>query len=152
MTDADAPLSGTVAPGSGQHLLSRTFDEVAVTGLRHAVAACARAAGLHGDRLDDFVLAVNELLTNAVRHGGGQGALTLWRVDATVVCEVADTGQGMRHRRHEQSDRPPLDTPGGWGLWLVGKLTDGMRLDTGSAGSAVRIWSAVGPAPAPPEN
>ncbi|MFI7513483.1 hypothetical protein ACIBVK_08320 [Micromonospora echinofusca] len=41
-----------------------------MTALRHAVAAAARSAGLVGHGLEDFVLAVHELATNVVRHGG----------------------------------------------------------------------------------
>ncbi|HWH01308.1 MAG TPA: ATP-binding protein, partial [Pilimelia sp.] len=54
-------------------LLARTFDAEQVTELRHAVARCAEESGLSGHPLEDFVLAVNELATNAVRHGGGRG-------------------------------------------------------------------------------
>ncbi|MEH1056854.1 ATP-binding protein [Micromonospora sp. CPCC 206171] len=58
-------------------LLSESITEVAVTRLRHAVAAAAGAAGLAGSTLEDFVLAVHELVTNVVRHGGGTGQLRL---------------------------------------------------------------------------
>jgi anti-sigma regulatory factor (Ser/Thr protein kinase) len=54
-------------------LISEAFDRSRITSLRHSVTAAAGAAGLTGDRLEDFVVAVNELLTNAVRHGGGTG-------------------------------------------------------------------------------
>ena len=76
-------------------LLRETFDHSTITALRHAVASRAATAGLAGERLDDFVVAVNELLTNAVRHGGGQGRLALWRADDAVVCEVSDAGPGL---------------------------------------------------------
>ena len=42
-------------------------------GLRHLVAARARAAGLGRVRGEDIVLAVNEIATNSIRHGGGSG-------------------------------------------------------------------------------
>lgn len=148
MTEAAQPPPGTGGPPDAECLLAEPFDRQRVTGLRHVVATCAGAAGLDGDRLDDFVLAVNELLTNAVRHGGGAGRLRLWRDGSGVVCEVADTGRGLApdQRRPDQrrpGDRPPLDTPGGWGLWLVQRLTDEVQVRTGADGTAVRIWSAV---------
>jgi two-component system, OmpR family, sensor kinase len=42
--------------------------------------------------------ALSNLLDNAVRHTppGGRVRLTAWRVDGTVVLEVADTGPGFR--------------------------------------------------------
>jgi serine/threonine-protein kinase RsbW len=86
-------------------------------------------------------VAVNELLTNAVRHGGGAGHVTLWRSGAAVVCEVSDHGAGLH--RPDRLARPAPDTPGGWGLWLAGELTDELEIKSGEAGTAVRIASRV---------
>ncbi len=112
-----------------------------MTALRHAVASCAERAGLADDKLGDFVVAVNELLTNAVRHGGGSGRLRLWRERSAVVCEVADSGTGFGADEVDTANRPRLDSPGGWGLWLAGELTDRMEIDTGTNGTTVRIAS-----------
>ncbi|MEV4707294.1 ATP-binding protein [Actinoplanes sp. NPDC049316] len=125
----------------GTHLLiSETFDRSRVAALRHAVAAEAGGAGLTGDRLDDFVVAVNELLTNAVRHGGGTGHLTLWCEAYAVTCEVADRGAGAGPLPRE---KPAPDQPGGWGLYLVRELTDTFVIKSGPEGTAVRISSRL---------
>jgi serine/threonine-protein kinase RsbW len=113
-----------------------------VTALRHAVASSAAAAGLSGTRLDDFVVAVNELLTNAVRHGGGTGHVVLWRDRLSVICEVTDRGGGMPARSAHPA-RPAPDEPGGWGLWLAGELTDSIEIASGGDGTAVRISSRL---------
>jgi serine/threonine-protein kinase RsbW len=110
-----------------------------VTTLRHAVASCAAAAGLDGDRLEDFVIAVNELLTNAVRHGGGAGQVRLSRDSAAVVCEVTDRGPGLAVLPPDKPNRPTANEPGGWGLWLAGELTDTLDLKTGADGTTVCI-------------
>jgi anti-sigma regulatory factor (Ser/Thr protein kinase) len=120
------------------------FDRSRVTPLRHTVAARAGAAGLTGDRLDDFVVAVNELLTNAVRHGGGTGHLTLRSENGSVICEVSDEGAGLEAVSRQ---RPAPDQPGGWGLWLVRELTDTCEIRTGPDGTAVRISCRTGPPP-----
>ncbi len=114
-----------------------------MTALRHAVASSAAATGLTGDRLDDFVVAVNELLTNAVRHGGGTGHVALWRNDNAVVCEVTDRGSGLTTPRPDKPERPSIDEPGGWGLWLAGELTDTLDLQSGTDGTTVRISTRV---------
>lgn len=113
-----------------------------MTALRHAVASRAGECGLGGDRLDDFVVAVNELLTNAVRHGGGSGRVVVWQADGAVVCEVSDHGPGLGPARPQ---KPAPDEPGGWGLYLVRELTDSIDMRTGPEGTAVRIASRVEP-------
>jgi len=123
-------------------LLSEVFDHSRVTVLRHSVMVCARAAGLSGDRLEDFVVAVNELMTNAVRHGGGTGSVSVWQADGSVFFEVSDRGAGLS-RPPVRPGRPAMDVPGGWGLWLAQELTDSMRVRTGTDGTAVRISTRV---------
>jgi serine/threonine-protein kinase RsbW len=86
------------------------------------------------------VVAVNELLTNAVRHGGGGGRLTLLHLGDRVVCEVRDDGPGLAAPLGEPR-RPSSDQPGGWGLWLAEELTDTFDLVTGAGGTTVRVSS-----------
>jgi len=131
-------------PTSATPLLTRTFDHTEVTELRHAVASCLGAAGLHGESVDDFVLAINELITNAVRHGGGQGTLRLWCNGPAILCEISDHGGGISGERLRLRERPAPDTAGGWGLWLTRQLSDDMTVQTGPAGTTVRISAVVG--------
>jgi serine/threonine-protein kinase RsbW len=120
-------------------LLSEVFDRSRVTALRHTLTSTAKGAGLAGERLDDFVVAVNELLTNAVRHGGGTGEVSLWCENGSVVCEVRDSGAGLPLPRLDPAERPIASEPGGWGLWLAARLTDTLELKTGVDGTSVRI-------------
>ena len=113
-----------------------------MTGLRHTVASQAGHAGLAGDRLNDFVVAVNELITNAVRHGGGAGHLRLWLNGVEVVCMVTDHGGGMRP--DVSYGKPAPNDPGGRGLWLAAELTDAIEVTSGLHGTAVRISTRVG--------
>jgi anti-sigma regulatory factor (Ser/Thr protein kinase) len=135
--------SPTVGDIETEPLISEVFDQSRVTALRHTVASRAAAAGLAGERLDDFVVAVNELLTNAVRHGGGAGRVVLWRHDDAVICEVVDQGAGMGEPWVPHDTRPAPDVPGGWGLWLAGRLTDTFEVSSDAAGTAVRISSRI---------
>ena len=96
------------------------------------------------------MVAVNELLTNAVRHGGGRGRVALWYADGWVCCEVSDSGPGLPPAVPRHPVRPAADLPGGWGLWLAEELTDAFDLVTGGAGTTVRVSSrTAGPLPAP---
>lgn len=53
------------------------FNASRLSAARRFAAEVAKRAGLDGDRLDDFVLAIGELTANSVRHGGGRGVLRL---------------------------------------------------------------------------
>ncbi|MEV0154417.1 ATP-binding protein [Micromonospora sp. NPDC050686] len=154
MTNAEPRAPRTVVPIESSLLIAEAFDQAQVTELRHSVTSRAHAAGLAGQRLDDFVLAVNELITNAVRHGGGHGWLRLWLSTSEVVCEVADHGRGINAGRLADHSRPAPDTAGGWGLWLARELSDTMEVVTGHAGTTVRITAtlvATSPAAAGPD-
>jgi serine/threonine-protein kinase RsbW len=87
------------------------------------------------------VVAVNELLTNAVRHGGGTGRVVLRHTDGSVVCEVSDTGEGLITGWVPHGVKPAADQPGGWGLWLAEELTDTLEVVTGPGGTTVRVSS-----------
>ncbi|MEV6368267.1 ATP-binding protein [Micromonospora musae] len=143
MTNADPRVPRTVGPIEPALLIAEAFDRGRVTELRHSVTSCAQAAGLRDQRLDDFVLAVNELITNAVRHGGGQGSLRLWQDGGTLTCEVADQGIGISTQRLDDRSRPAPDTAGGWGLWLARELSDTIEIVSAETGTIVRITTAV---------
>ncbi|MEQ4303339.1 ATP-binding protein [Plantactinospora sp. B6F1] len=149
MSDIDPLAPTAVASGGSPPLIAETFDGDRVTEIRHTVTDCAKAAGLGGARLDDFVLAINELMTNAVRHGGGRGWLRLWRTGEVLYCLVSDTGAGIGPDRLDERRRPLPEVAGGWGLWLARQLSDEMLVRSGPDGTTVRIsahLNAPGPA------
>ncbi|MCW3820477.1 ATP-binding protein [Micromonospora sp. DR5-3] len=121
-------------------LLSESITEVAVTRLRHAVAAAADATGLAGDPLEDFVLAVHELVTNVVRHGGGSGRLRLLRDAATLSCQVIDHGPGTED---VPIALPRPGTPGHRGLWLAQQLTDNLVINSAPDGTTATITARL---------
>lgn len=135
--DTDAPFADPLPPmPEGATTVSVTVDMKPV---RAAVSACARAAGLSSDREWDLVLAVNELATNSIRHGGGAGTLRVWSdADAgVVVCEVSDRGQftdPLAGRVH-----PDLKRTNGRGLWIANQLCDLVQIYSGPEGAAVRL-------------
>ena len=69
------------------------FENGPLDALRHFVAARAAAAGLGQARVVDLVLAVNEVASNSIAHGGGRGLLRVWQADDRIVCEVRDRGR-----------------------------------------------------------
>jgi anti-sigma regulatory factor (Ser/Thr protein kinase) len=116
--------------------------------IRMLVETLAHDCGLPPDRASDWVTAVNELMANVVRHGGGAGELRVW-ADGELLCEVRDNGPGFDADAYvRRSGRPPPSGDGGLGLWIVRQMTDGMEIDSGASGTVVRIRTRrpLGPA------
>ncbi|MFG2729253.1 anti-sigma factor RsbA family regulatory protein [Streptomyces canus] len=109
--------------------------------IRHFATDAAARFGLVRPRLDDLALAVAELTTNSVVHGGGSGLLRVWAEDGHVVCEVRDRG----HLTDLLAGRrpPSRGQHGGRGLLIVNLVADLVRVHTGPEGSMVRCWFAV---------
>lgn len=141
MLDAAADLSPL--------LLGVTFGRAQVTATRHAVARAVATAGLTGSRADDFVLAVNELITNAVRHAGGRGRLLLGVTGGAVACDIIDTGGGIPAGGVNGHELPAELAVGGRGIWLARHLCDLFQMDTGPHGTTIRVAVALPTAPPP---
>jgi anti-sigma regulatory factor (Ser/Thr protein kinase) len=127
------------APGSPPAELEFTRADFAL--VRDFVGEYAGAAGIGRMRRADLVLAVHELATNAVRHGGGRGVLRAWRENGTLLCEVADRGHIADPLAGRE--RPPDVTSGGRGLWLVNHLCDLVQLRSSRAGNVVRLHMSL---------
>jgi anti-sigma regulatory factor (Ser/Thr protein kinase) len=115
-------------------------------GAMAAVRAFAREQavqfGLPPDRVDDFALAVTELATNSVRHGGGESTVRVWAESESIVCQVNDNG----HITDVLAGRTPVhaNDPGGRGLLLVNRLADLVRTQTTSSGTAIQVRFDLG--------
>jgi anti-sigma regulatory factor (Ser/Thr protein kinase) len=133
---------GRSRPAPEDLLLSEPFDGTGFASLRRRVHAAADAFGVRGTRADDFVTAVNEVMTNAVRHGGGGGELRLWGDDA-IVCEVSDRGRGFPASAYlDRRERPAATPTGGMGLWIAQQISDSLTIESGPGGTTVRIVTA----------
>ena len=128
----DAPLD---APPAGARTRSFTWGSLAA--LRTATSAEAARAGLLSSRIADLVLAVNEVATNSLSHGGGEGRMRVWHGDRSVVCEVSDAGHMDRPLVDRQ--RPGADPREPRGLWLANQLCDLVQLRSSRSGTTVRL-------------
>jgi anti-sigma regulatory factor (Ser/Thr protein kinase) len=113
------------------------FSGTTLGELRRVVAPWAGAGGLHPSRIPEVVLAVHEVATNSVRHGGGSGVLRLAGTRAELLAEVEDAGTitapfaGLL---------PPTRIgENGYGLWLVHQLVELVQIRSGPGGSTVRL-------------
>jgi anti-sigma regulatory factor (Ser/Thr protein kinase) len=113
------------------------FVSGTLTGLRRLVKLHAAGAGLSAARAGDLVLAVNEVATNSIRHGGGGGVLRVWHAAGALICEVTDAGRIADPLAGRQ--RPTSGQSGGHGLWLCNQICDLVQLRTFATGSVVRL-------------
>jgi anti-sigma regulatory factor (Ser/Thr protein kinase) len=113
------------------------FDHTSLDGLRAFVSLWTAQTPLSAERQADLVLALNELASNSVRHGGGGGVLRMWDEPGTVVSEVSDSGRIDKPLAGRELPGP--GTEGGHGLWLVNQLCDLMQMRTFADGSVVRV-------------
>ncbi|WP_329214505.1 anti-sigma factor RsbA family regulatory protein [Streptomyces sp. NBC_01485] len=116
----------------------RSFGPDDLSAARAFAVGAAGRLGLAGQRLADAELAVAELTTNSVVHGGGRGTLAVWAEAGQVVCEVRDAG---RLADPLAGRRPPVRGQiGGRGLMLVHYVADLVRLHTADDGTTVRFY------------
>ncbi|MGW2826672.1 amino acid permease [Streptomyces sp. NPDC001443] len=106
------------------HLLDRSqFAQWEVSTDPEAVGTIRTAVSkqLRDWDLDDLEftsqLIVSELVTNAIRYGGGPIQVRLIR-DRALICEVSDTGHTAPNLRHAASD-----DEGGRGLFIIAQMT-----------------------------
>ncbi len=134
--DSDRPLSEP--PTNAADL---PFGLQELSGVRALVKARATMAGMSPERAADLVLAVNELATNTIRHGGGEGLLRVWRTRLTMVCQIEDPG----HIADPLAGRrvPQPDIAGGVGLWTVNQLCELVEVRSSPAGTTIRVHATL---------
>lgn len=121
-------------PGDAAEL---AIDRDALRAVRRFVRGAAAAAPLTAERARDLVVAVNEIATNTVVHGGGRGRLLTWREPAVLVFEVRDAGRIAQPLAGRV--RPKTGQIGGYGLWLANQLCDLVQVRAYGSAGAVRL-------------
>lgn len=145
-----AAAAGAAVGGSARELV-QVFTADTCTAVRHTVRDYAEAAGLACDALYDFVVAVHELVINAVRHGGGHGRLWLRRDGDTLLCDVADSGDGFPDGVPVTTGPLTADVPGGRGILLARQLTDTLLITDGLDGVTATVTACLSRPAAPAE-
>jgi anti-sigma regulatory factor (Ser/Thr protein kinase) len=93
-------------------------------------AAARTLEGLDDGVVADVLLALDEAVSNAIRHGslgGGPVLVSVIRDGSWVEMTVRDGGPTPRLPRLPAEAPPVLET-GGRGLWLILQLVDEVRL------------------------
>ncbi len=138
MADAflDIPLPEPTVP-----FREMEFGYGELHGLRSLVTGVARRTTMSHDRCYDFVLALSEIATNSVIHGGGNGIFRIWTESDRVVSEIRD--QGQLNDPMAGREQPPVDGFGQRGLWMVNQLCDLVQIRVFPSGTVVRLHMAI---------
>lgn len=113
------------------------FDDAHLREVRAFVESQALERGVERTRVPDLVLAVDEAVTNSIRHGGGAGLLRIWSQDDKMICDVRDPG--LIEQPLVGHVTPDANEPSGFGLWLANQLCDLVQVRTSTGGSTVRL-------------
>ncbi len=128
--EATAPVLAVEEPGD----LSR---------LRTDLLAALAWAGRTGPVAQDFVFAVSEVTTNALRHGSPPVRVRLWSTADRSVCAVTDAGPGFDDPLAGYAPAHGTDlSHGGMGLWLARQLCDHVSMARTADGFTVRLATA----------
>jgi serine phosphatase RsbU (regulator of sigma subunit)/anti-sigma regulatory factor (Ser/Thr protein kinase) len=136
-----ATFSVPSEPGNERQVLARVAE---------AVADC----GLDDDALERIKTASAEAAMNAIEHGNHNRAelpveVTVVRTPTGVAVEISDLGA---RREDAVADLPDLElklaglqTPRGWGLFLIENMVDGLEEHTHDERHTVRLVMNVDP-------
>ena len=126
----------TPAPLAGLHALPLDGGP---RGFREALGAELEAAAVSELEAGNMLVAADEVLANAQRHGGETLSVHVGRAGDRFVCEVSDDGPGIDDPL--AGFLPPR--PGhaaGAGLWVARQLTRQLELVPSPQGATVRLW------------
>ena len=113
-------------------------------GLRHTVAAELATVDAPRDLIEDFLLAVDEMTSNAVRHGKPPVELRLWIAADRIVCSIRDRGPGFDDPFAGYGPAHGDDlSRGGMGLWLARQLCDHVDITVTADGVRVRLTTVL---------
>jgi anti-sigma regulatory factor (Ser/Thr protein kinase) len=107
--------------------------------LRQMVSARALDLAVAADKVRDFTVAVSEVATNSIRHGGGRGVMRMWAGGGSLVCELSDAGYIADPLAGKI--RPNGEQHGGRGLWFAHQLSDLVQIrSTKQEGTRIRLY------------
>jgi anti-sigma regulatory factor (Ser/Thr protein kinase) len=128
----------SATPPAADPLLSWQLSDVAeLPRMRAQVRRAIQSDELHPDVLDQLILALDEMASNALRHGGGRVEAAIRLTDTGYLIVVSDSAAA-------QPPTPAIDrdpSEGGLGLYLIAR----MALRHGwYAGNAVKhVWALL---------
>ena len=124
----------------GEELQRFSIDDTAsLTAAREAVAAVLRDSGVDETRAQHTILCISEAVTNMLLHGGGQGSMSLRRLDDRLRVVVADEGPGMNFLNWIEPPTKQGQASMGYGFKIILDNLDAVGLRTGQTGTTLLL-------------
>jgi anti-sigma regulatory factor (Ser/Thr protein kinase) len=101
------------------------------------VRMCARRTGLAPCDIEDLLIALSEVATNAIQYAGGAGSITM-RIVAGGLIEIRDNGPGLPDT--VTAGGPLVHIPDGGGLRRAQVLCEELHVLSGPLGVTVRMF------------
>lgn len=107
----------------------------ALPAVRQAMRTALRDTNSTGGQVEEFLVAIGEVLTNAVQHGRGPVRVRLLTDEDGWWCTVTDQGPGIDDP-YAGIDSPLAGNPdaGGAGLWVARQFCDQLTIDSTPVG------------------
>jgi anti-sigma regulatory factor (Ser/Thr protein kinase) len=145
-----SPGGNTVIMGPGRDDPDEHFETLSVPTNATAPAVARtylteHAAWLSAGQLDDALLLVTELVTNAIRYGEPDITLQLRAQPPEVGIGVHDRGRAMPHMAD-----PAANEPGGRGLIIVDAVAQQWGVTPAQPPPGKTVWFTLGAPPVAP--
>jgi anti-sigma regulatory factor (Ser/Thr protein kinase) len=119
-----------------------TFRVGDLPDVRDYAAFHARRAGMPEKDIGDYLVAVNEVATNAVTHGTSKAWLRIWCDSGDLIVHIHDDGHWTLTETPGMI--PPHDySTSGMGLWVARHLAKELILKTGATGTSLIMRFAL---------
>jgi anti-sigma regulatory factor (Ser/Thr protein kinase) len=133
---ANAPSAPAVPRDLDLDMLLDSAGGLAV--LRRRLRTWGTATALNDRDIDDIVIAVDEIATNALEHGQPPARVRGWSTTDAVFLRIDDHGHtGIRETAGYV--RPPINARRGRGIWMARHLADVLTTHHGPTGTTVAI-------------
>ena len=98
-----------------------------------------------------MVLAIHELVANAVQHGAGAGRLRIWALAGTLHCRVDDGARAFDDPADPEDVKtaPTMNSSSpnvvnawtipGHGLWVVRQVADNLQVTSSPQGTSAAV-------------
>ncbi|GIF17005.1 sensor histidine kinase [Actinoplanes teichomyceticus] len=119
-----------------------TLHDVAdLSAVRSVLGVWAGTHGFGTEATEDILVAVIEVATNGLRHGGAPVRLRAWAHADTLVAQCDDAGSGAIPAAAGYHRPDPLaSVAGGRGLWLARQLADVVTVSARPGCTSVRLY------------